>query len=87
MPKVKEYKDDIFWLEMPEGGDIDDIRAVGFTGWQGTLERKPRHTVRFYAKVIGFEDTRAPMRNWQTKTKQFVVDKKNALEDFLGRML
>lgn len=58
------YTDDIFLLEMPEGGDVTDVRAVGFTGWEGTLQNEPTKSVRFYAKVVAFEDTRAPERNW-----------------------
>lgn len=75
MPKIKEYKDDIFMIEIPEGGGIDEAGIVGFTGWPDTLSRKPSQPIRFYAKVVGFEDDRATMRNWQRKDARIVVDK------------
>ena len=68
-----EYINEIFMLEAPEGGDIDTIRAVGFSGWEGTLKRKPKHPVRFYVKVIAFEDENAPHRNWQVATNKIDV--------------
>ena len=68
-----EYINEIFMLEAPEGGDIDSIRAVGFSGWEGTLNRKPTQPVRFYVKVIAFEDENAPHRNWQVAESKIDV--------------
>lgn len=93
MQKIKEYKDDIFLLEVPEGGNIDEVHAVGMTGWQGTLQRQPTQPIRFYAQIIGFEDANAPMRNWQMRNKKFSVErysnkpKASELEEYLEAML
>lgn len=76
-----EYINEIFLLEAPEGGDIKDIRAVGFSGWEGTLQNEPTQPVRFYVKVIAFEDVNAPHRNWQVaSTKIDVPEAKDAKE-------
>ena len=76
-----EYVNEIFMLEAPEGGDISEIRAVGFSGWEGTLKNEPTQPVRFYVKVIAFEDDNAPHRNWQKPTPKItVVDGHNARE-------
>lgn len=68
-----EYSNEIFLLEIPEGGDINQIRAVGFSGWEGTLKNEPKYPVRFYCQVIAFEDENAPHRNWQIKNEKIVI--------------
>lgn len=75
-----EYSDDIFLLEMPEGGEIRQLRAVGFTGWPHTLKKEPKKPIRFYAKVIAFEDTNSPVRNWQIETDKIVINKHEKLK-------
>lgn len=67
-------------LEMPEGGEIRDLKPVGFTGWEGTMKRKPKLPIVFYAKVVGFEDSRAPSRNWQKKDVRIKVESGHNLE-------
>lgn len=60
----KEYKDEVFLIELPEGGDADFLNIVVFSAWACDSRIKARLPIRFYAKIIGFEDTRALIRDW-----------------------
>ena len=65
--KHKDYKGNIFILEIPEGGSMENAYVRGFgvdpiNGRGFLLVRK--HPVRFYCKVVAFRDDIAPMRDW-----------------------
>jgi hypothetical protein len=63
--KRKEYKGKFFIIELPEGADFDDARIRIFTGSakRGDWTKRSRG-VRFFAEVKGFEDDKAPSRDW-----------------------
>lgn len=71
--REKEYKNKIFLITLPEGGEIDEMNVVAFSGFASMGEADPRNPIRFYAKVIGFEDTRAPSRNWGYSLDDFNI--------------
>lgn len=62
--KEKEYKGDVFLLSIPEGGNLGTLSGDDFSPWASTGDIDSTGTVRFFAKVIGFEDLRAPVRDW-----------------------
>ncbi len=75
---LKEYKGDIFLIEANEGAEFDDFKKTQFTAYKNKIDIEPKKPIRFYAKVIGFEDIRAPIRNWGMTLKGF-------LYKYLGR--
>lgn len=92
MPKtkqLKEYEDEIIMFEIPEGGDIEDVKPVAFTAWEGTMKNQPTQPVVFYAKIVGFEDSRAPSRNWQKKDVRIKVEEESVpeLKELLDKLL
>lgn len=87
MQKVNEYEDGIFVLEVEEGGNISDIRAVRFSEWDGTVGTKLTKPIRFFAKVVGFEDDEAPQRNWHNEEELADFLKKEEIEEALESLL
>lgn len=67
----KEYKDEIFMIELPKDGEKQDLKIRHFTGYAVTGDTHPTQPIRFYAKVIGFEDANALIRNWGMQHSTF----------------
>lgn len=63
-----EYKDKVFVITIPEGGELSDARVEAFSGFSKTGDLRP---IRFYAQTIGFEDIIAPVRSWGYSLKDF----------------
>jgi hypothetical protein len=64
LPKLQhEYEDAYFELGIREGGKLEDA-VVTLTEPYGREKDDNNLTVRFTVKVIGFHDSRAPVRNW-----------------------
>ena len=70
--KEKEYEKDIFILGGDEGAEFEDFRPMSFTAGTVTNNIGKEYQIKFYAKIIGFSDSRAPMRNWGLTIKNFV---------------
>lgn len=68
---IEEYKDGIFVLEGPQGASLEMMKAIILTSFGKTGDyRKDSKGIRFYAKVIGFQDDNAPSRNWGMDMKK-----------------
>lgn len=67
----KEYKDEVFLIELPEGGDGSELKIKNFSGFAVTGDIAPTNPVRFYAKVVGFEDVNASKRDWGMNLDKF----------------
>ena len=63
--RKKDYKDKYFVISCPEGGIIFDSSKIDvFTGFNKIIKKEPENPIRFIAKVVGFEDKNASMRDW-----------------------
>lgn len=62
--KKKEYRGELWVLELDEGGEFKDVKPTYFSGMQKTGDWKQQKTVGFYVKVVGFVDLKAPSRSW-----------------------
>jgi len=61
---IEEYKDGVFVLEGPQGASLDMVQATILTSFGKTGDyRKNAKGIRFFAKIIGFQDDNAPSRN------------------------
>ena len=68
---IEEYKDGIFVLEGPQGASLEMMKATILTSFGKTGDyRKDSKGIRFYARVIGFQDDNAPTRNWGMDMKK-----------------
>ena len=71
LESIEEYKDGIFVLEGPQGASIGMLKAIILTSLGRTGDyRKDKRGIRFFAKVIGFQDDNAPDRNWGMDMKE-----------------
>lgn len=66
-----EYRNELFAIDIPEGGELSDGVLRSFTGFAKTGDYPKTNGVRFYAKVVGIEDSRAPRRNWGVGYEEF----------------
>lgn len=62
--KEEDYEGAVFAIDLPEGGELKDAVLKYFTGFASSGDYGETKEIRFYAKVVGFEDKRAPMRTW-----------------------
>lgn len=68
---IEEYKDGVFVLEGPEGASLEMLKTTILTSFGKTGDyRKDSKGIRFYAKVVGFEDDKCPTRNWGMDMKE-----------------
>lgn len=68
---IEEYKDGVFVLEGPQGASLEMMKPIILTslGRRGDY-RKDSNGIRFFAKIIGFQDDNAPTRNWGMDMKK-----------------
>lgn len=69
----REYKDKVFLIECPECGSLEDMVLRNFSAFAvtGDVSQNKERPLRFYAKVVGFEDDGAPNRNWGMEFNQY----------------
>lgn len=71
IPK-KEYKDEVFVLGFNEGAEFLSAHPLHFTAGAITGDiTKKGYPIAMYLKVVGFEDERAPMRDWGMDLEKF----------------
>ena len=68
----EEYKNGVFLIDLPEAGEMKDMKIRGFSGFARVGDIVSKQPIRFYAKVIGFEDIKAPKRNWGLDFTKFL---------------
>lgn len=66
-----DYRDGYLCMQMQEGGEFRWMKYVHFTPCAITGDIHPHDPIRFYFKVVGFEDTIAPVRNWGMNFETF----------------
>lgn len=67
-----EYKREVFMFTLNEGGEFKDIKYRHFSDAAITGDMKPGKNITFFAEVIGFHDSKAPMRDWGMGIKGFM---------------
>ena len=68
----EEYKNRVFLIDLPEAGTMKNMKIRGFSGFARTGDITSKQPIRFYAKVVGFEDINAPKRNWGLHFTKFL---------------
>jgi hypothetical protein len=66
------YKDEIFLIQLPEGGEFLNGKIKYFSAGCVTGDISDKgNNLGFYAKVVGFYDKKCPQRTWGKTIKSF----------------
>lgn len=82
-----EYKDWVFEISAPEGGEFTDFKVTGVYGGGidfRPIQKPPKYILHMYMKVVGFRDDIATMRNWGVGP--FMNNKIEAIEDLINSL-
>ena len=74
--KDRDYEKEVFIFTLSEGGDFKDIKYKHFsdatiTG-DITLGKGKGKEITFFAEIVGFHDSIAPLRNWGMGIKGYM---------------